>query len=67
MTKDEAIAWAGTQVKLAEKLGMSQGTIAGWGSFPPPLRQLQLEALSAGVLRAEADCDKFRVPTAAAQ
>ncbi len=62
MTKDEAIAWAGTQVKLAEALGLaSQGTIAGWGQFPPALRQLQIESLSRGELKAEPDCDKFRV------
>lgn len=65
MTKDEAIKWAGTQVKLAEALGLSQGTIAGWREHPPELRQLQIEALSGGALKAEADCDKFRVPSAA--
>ena len=65
MTKDEAIKWAGTQVKLGAALGVSQGTVAGWGENPPALRQLQIEALSAGVLRAEPDCDKFRVPAAA--
>lgn len=64
MTKDEAITWAGTQVKLGAALGVSQGTVAGWGEYPPALRQLQIEALSAGALRAESDCDKFRVPMA---
>jgi len=39
--------------------------VGGWGEFPPALRQLQIEALTAGKLRAEADCDKFRVPAAA--
>lgn len=62
MTKDEAIKWAGTQVKLGAALGVSQGTVAGWGDFPPPLRQFQIEALSRGALRAEPECDKFRAP-----
>jgi len=60
MTKDEAIKWAGTQVKLGAALGVSQGTVAGWGDYPPPLRQFQIEALSGGLLRAEPDCDPFR-------
>lgn len=65
MTKDEAVGWAGTQTKLAERLGMrSQGSVSLWGTYPPPLRQLQIEALSGGLLRAEPDCDKFRVPQA---
>lgn len=65
MTKDEAIKWAGTQVELAKRLGLnSQGTIAGWGQFPPALRQLQLESLTRGELRAEPECDRFRVQAA---
>jgi hypothetical protein len=63
MTKDDAVKWAGTQVKLAERLGMrSQGSISLWDVYPPPLRQLQIEALSGGQLKAEPDCDKFRFP-----
>ena len=64
MTKDQAIKWAGTQAKLGAALGVSQGTVAGWGDFPPALRQLQLEALSGGALIAESECDKYRVPAA---
>lgn len=68
MTKDEAIKWAGTQVELAKRLGMkSQGTIAGWGDFPPVLRQLQIEALTRGALRAEAECAPYRVAAPAQQ
>ena len=40
---------------------MSQGTIAGWGEYPPPLRQLQIEVATGGALKAEPDCDKYRV------
>jgi hypothetical protein len=63
MTKDDAIKFFGTQVKLQEALGMkSQGSVSLWGDFPPPLRQLQIEAMTHGALKAEADCDKYRVP-----
>ena len=67
MTKDQAVAHFGTQVKLAEALGMSQGSISLWGVAPPALRQLQIEALSRGVLRADPECDKFRVPATTEQ
>ena len=67
MTKDEAInALGGTQSSLAAALGITQGSVALWGQMPPPLRQLQIEALTAGALRAGPECDKFRIPAAAA-
>lgn len=57
MTTDEALKWAGgTQVALAGKLGISQPSVAAWGERPPALRQLQLEALSGGTLKADDDC-----------
>jgi hypothetical protein len=63
MTKDQAVKFFGTQVKLAEALGIkSQGSVAAWEDYPPPLRQLQIEALTNGKLKAEPDCDKFRFP-----
>jgi hypothetical protein len=56
MTTEEAIAWAGgTQVLLAQALGCAQPTISHWGEFPPPLRQLQIERLSGGKLKADPD------------
>jgi transcriptional repressor of cell division inhibition gene dicB len=61
MTKEDAIKFFGTQAKLAEAIGMSQGSVSLWGSSPPPLRQLQIEALTAGALKAGPECDKFRV------
>jgi hypothetical protein len=62
MTKDEAIqALGGTQASLAAAIGMTQGSVSLWKEYPPPLRQLQIEALTGGKLRAEADCDKYRV------
>ena len=66
MTKDQAVAHFGTQVELAKALGMSQGSVSLWGTYPPAIRQLQIEAATAGKLRAEPDCDKYRVPVQAA-
>jgi hypothetical protein len=62
MTKDQAVQHFGTQMELARALEMSQGSISLWDTYPPALRQLQLEALTKGALRAEPDCDKYRVP-----
>lgn len=61
MTKDQAVEHFKTQTALAAALGCDQSTVSGWGKYPPALRQLQIEALTKGELRAEADCDKYRV------
>lgn len=66
MTKTDATKHFGTQAKLAEALGMTQGSVSLWGQYPPPLRQLQIEALTGGELKAEPDCDRFRVNPAKA-
>lgn len=65
MTKDEAVMWAGgTQALLAEKLGMTQASVSLWGVRPPPLRQLQIEQMTGGALKAGPECDDYRVPMA---
>jgi hypothetical protein len=56
MTKSEAIAFYGTQQKLAEALGMSQGSISLWGDQPPALRQIQLQTITRGKLKADPGC-----------
>lgn len=67
MTKDEAIkGLGGTQAALAEKLGMTQGSVALWGKYPPPLRQIQIERLSGGVLKAEPWAWEGKAPKAEA-
>lgn len=54
MKKTDAIQHFGTQVALAAAIGVDQSTISkSWGEYPPPLRQLQLEALTGGALKAE--------------
>jgi DNA-binding transcriptional regulator YdaS (Cro superfamily) len=61
MRTEEAISWAGgTQQKLADKLGCSQSSVSEWGDFPPDGRQLQIELLSRGRLRAEPNVFKRR-------
>jgi transcriptional repressor of cell division inhibition gene dicB len=65
MTKDQAVKHYGTQGKLASALGMKQSSISLWGVYPPPIRQLQIEALTAGALRAEGTCDIYRCPKSA--
>lgn len=62
MTKDQAIAHFGTQVKLAEALGITQSSVALWGAHPPAIRQLQIEAVTLGELTADPDCDRYRFP-----
>ena len=53
MTKDEAIKHYGTQQKLAQALGIRQGTVSGWGTYPPAIRQLQIQQITRGRLKAE--------------
>lgn len=53
MTTAEAVKHYGTQTKLAEALGIKQGSVAGWGEHPPALRQLQLQRITNGKLKAE--------------
>ena len=53
MNKKDAITFFGTQVKLAAVLGITQHAVSGWGEYPPPLRQLQIEKASKGALKAQ--------------
>ncbi len=54
MKKTDAINHFGTQTALAAVLGVDQSTISkSWGDYPPPLRQLQLEHITGGALKAE--------------
>jgi DNA-binding transcriptional regulator YdaS (Cro superfamily) len=64
MKTQEAIAHWGSQKALAEALGLRQPSVAAWGEYPPELRQLQIESVTGGALKAEPTCDKFRVAVA---
>lgn len=53
MEFDQLIAYFGTQAKVAEALGMTQGSISAWrkAGIPVP-RQYQIEVLTKGALAA---------------
>lgn len=53
MTTEEAIQYYKTQTALATALGTKQSTISSWGEYPPKLRQLQLQQITRGRLKAE--------------
>ena len=53
MTTQQAIAYYGSQTRLADALGIAQSTVAEWGEYPPGLRQIQLERITRARLRAE--------------
>lgn len=61
MTTENVIRYFGSQKATADALGMKQPSVAVWGEYPPELRQLQIESLTGGELRAEPECDKYRV------
>lgn len=61
MTKSEALQfYEGNVSKLARALGMDQSTFYSWGEFPPGGRQLQLERITGGKLKAEPGCMERR-------
>mgnify|MGYP003456782076 FL=1 len=62
MTKTEAINHFGSQVAAAKALGIAQPSVSLWPEQLPELRQLQIENLTDGALKAGPECDKFRVP-----
>jgi len=56
MKTQDAITHAGGSLKLSRLLGLSSGAISQWGDFPPDNRQLQLERITLGALKAEPGC-----------
>lgn len=61
MTKEQAIAHFGSVTAVAKALGIAQPSVSEWVEIPP-LRQLELERITKGALRADRQCDRFRVP-----
>ena len=58
MMKLEAIAHYGNNVSaLARALDIDQSSIYSWGEYPPDARQLQLERITGGKLKAEPECE----------
>jgi DNA-binding transcriptional regulator YdaS (Cro superfamily) len=56
MKTQEAIDYYGSNVALTAALGLSSGAVSQWGEYPPDARQLQIERVTLGALRAEPDC-----------
>ena len=61
MKTTDVIAHYGSQTATAAALGINQASVSQWGEHPPALRQLQIEQLTRGVLKAEPECDQYRV------
>lgn len=62
MTKDQLLIHYGSQEAVAKALGIKQPSVANWRDPLPELRQLEIERLTDGALRAGPECDKYRVP-----
>lgn len=52
----DSINYFGSAAKLAHALGIKQPSVSEWGEYPPGLRQLQIERLTDGELKAEENC-----------
>lgn len=60
MRTQEVIEFFGSQSEAARRLGIKQPSIANWDEYPPHDRQLQIQAVTGGALRAEPEAvDKF--------
>ncbi|MBN7822227.1 Cro/CI family transcriptional regulator [Bowmanella yangjiangensis] len=64
MKKSEVLAHFKGVSKVAAALGISPGAVSQWPEDVPVLRQLQIQALTGGQLRASADAQKFAQPAA---
>lgn len=45
-----------TQKAVAQALGIKQPSVALWGEYPPDARQLQIQKVTRGKLKAEPGC-----------
>lgn len=55
MRTQRAIDYFGSQAELARKLGIQPQSITDWGDEVPRLRQLQIEHITGGLLKASPD------------
>lgn len=67
MLKDEVLRHFGGVAATARALRLAQPSITQWPEPLPVLRQLQVEALTGGALKAGPECDPYRVPAHAVQ
>lgn len=57
MTTSEAIAYfKGNVSALARAIGIDQSSVYSWLAYPPDRRQMQLQRVTGGALKAERDC-----------
>ena len=56
MRTRDAIKYAGSRQALADLLGCTLPAIYQWKAYPPGGRQLQIEVISGGALKAEPGC-----------
>lgn len=61
MSYDEVIRRFGTQVRLASLLGITQPTISAWKGKVPARYQFQIEVLTHGELKADAELIPERI------
>jgi transcriptional repressor of cell division inhibition gene dicB len=54
MNTKQVLRHFGSQKAVARALGIAQPSVFQWGDRPPALRQLQLEHITAGRLKADA-------------
>lgn len=66
MTKTEILDHFGGAVATARALGITQPSVTHWDEDAvPALRQLEIERITCGALRAGPECDRYRVPAGA--
>lgn len=51
VTYQELLSYYGTQVAIADALGITQPTVSSWRGVVPPRYQYQVEVLTSGALR----------------
>jgi transcriptional repressor of cell division inhibition gene dicB len=56
MKTQDAIDHFGSATALANAVGATIGAVSQWGDFPPGGRQMQIQHLTRGKLKAEPDC-----------
>jgi DNA-binding transcriptional regulator YdaS (Cro superfamily) len=61
MRTQEAVDHFGSQVALAQAIGVKQNTVSGWSEYPPMSRQIDIEVATSGKLKAELSEDARRV------
>lgn len=64
LTKDAIAHFNDSQAELARALGIKPQSISDWGDTVPKLRQLQLERITGGALKA---APEILAPTMAAE